>query len=77
MVLKQGLTLALAGTAAGVLAALGVTRYGASLLYGVNPTDALTFVVVPLFLVAVAVVSCMLPARVASRVDSAEVLRGE
>jgi predicted permease len=77
MVLKQGLTLALVGTAAGVLAALGVTRFGASLLYGVNPTDALTFVVVPLFLVAVAVASCMLPARVASRVDPAEVLRGE
>ena len=77
MILKQGLTLALVGAAAGVLAALGVTRFAATLLYGVNPMDAITFIVVPLFLVAVALVSCMLPARVAATMDPVEVLRGE
>jgi predicted lysophospholipase L1 biosynthesis ABC-type transport system permease subunit len=77
MILKQGLALALVGTAVGVLAALGLTRFGATLLYGVNPTDTTTFVVVPSFLVAVALVACMLPARTAARLDPVDVLRGE
>ena len=77
MILKQGLTLALIGTGLGFLAGLGATRFAASLLYGVNPTDPVTFVAVPSFLMAVALVACLLPARAAARLDPVEVLRSE
>ena len=77
MILKQGITLALIGTALGLLAGLGVTRFAASLLYGVNPTDPLTFVVVPALLMAVALLACLLPARAAARLDPVDVLRSE
>jgi ABC-type antimicrobial peptide transport system permease subunit len=77
MILKQGLTLAFVGTAVGFLAALGLTRFGASLLYGVNPTDGMTFVFVPSLLMVVALLACVLPARVAARLDPIEVLRAE
>jgi predicted permease len=77
MTLRQGLTLAFVGTAVGFLMALGLTRFGASLLYGVSPTDGMTFVIVPSFLMAVALLACMLPARAAARLDPIEVLRGE
>ena len=77
MILKQGLTLALIGTGLGFLAGLGATRFAASLLYGVNPTDPLTFVAVPSCLMAVALVACLLPARAAARLDPVEVLRSE
>ena len=77
MIVKQGSTLAFVGTAVGLLAAVGLTRFGASLLYSVNPTDTVTFIVVPSFLVAVALLACMLPARAAARLDPADVLRSE
>jgi predicted permease len=77
MILKQGLTLASVGTAVGFLMALGLPRFGATLLYGVNPTDRVTFVMVPPFLMAVALLACMLPARVAARLNPTDVLRGE
>ncbi len=77
MMLKQGLTLTLIGTALGLLAALGVTRFAASLLYGVTPRDTLTFVAVPLLLTSVALLACLLPARAAARLDPVEVLRTE
>jgi predicted permease len=77
MILKQGLTLASIGTTVGLLAALGLTRFGASLLYGVTPTDKVTFVLVPPFLLAVALLACALPARGASRLDPVDVLRSQ
>jgi predicted permease len=77
MVLRQGLTLAFTGTALGLLAALGVTRFAASLLYGVNPTDPATFAAVGALLLSVALVSCELPARAAARVNPVEALRSE
>jgi predicted permease len=77
MVVKQGLALALGGAVLGVLAALGVTRFAVSLLYGVTPTDALTFVAVPALLTLVALAACLLPARAAARVDPVDVLRSE
>jgi predicted permease len=77
MILRQGLALAFAGATVGSLTALGLTRFGASLLYGVSPTDKMTFVIVPSFLMAVALLACMLPARAAARLDPVEVLRGE
>jgi hypothetical protein len=77
MILRQGAALAVMGTAVGFLASLGLTRFAASLLYGVNPTDPLTFVVVPAVLITIALVACILPARAAARVDPVEVLRSE
>ena len=77
MMLRQGLTLTLIGTALGLLAALGVTRFAASLLYGVTPRDTLTFVAVPVVLTIVAILACLLPARAAARLDPVEVLRTE
>ncbi len=77
MILREGLTLAFVGAAVGFLTALGLTRFGASLLYGVSPTDKMTFVIVPSFLMTVALLACMLPARAAARLDPVEVLRGE
>jgi predicted permease len=77
MILKQGIALAFVGTAVGFLASLGLTRFASSLLYGVSPTDPLTFVVVPSCLIAVALVACVLPARAAARLDPVDVLRSE
>jgi predicted permease len=77
MILKQGVALAVMGTAVGVLVSLGLTRFAASLLYGVNPTDPMTFVVVPASLMAVALVACTLPARAAAQLDPVDVLRSE
>jgi putative ABC transport system permease protein len=77
MILKQGATLALAGAALGLTVSVAVSRFAASLLYGVSPMDPLTFVAVPVFLVAVAVLACLLPARAAARVDPVDVLRSE
>ena len=77
MILKSGAVLAFAGAGLGVLIGLGVTRFAASLLYGVSPKDPLTFTIVPTFLVVVALVACVLPARAAARLDPLEVLRSE
>jgi len=77
MILKQGGALALIGIALGSAVALGVTRFTASLLYGVSPFDPITFTIVPIVLLAVAVTACLIPARAASRLDPVEVLRSE
>lgn len=76
-VLRQGLQLAIAGAAAGLVCALAVSRLMAGLLYGVKPTDPLTFVAVTLLLMIVAVFACYLPARRALRVDPMVALRCE
>jgi ABC-type antimicrobial peptide transport system permease subunit len=65
------------GIAVGLLAALGLTRFGAALLYGVKPTDWMTFTVVPSLLMAIALLACLLPARVAAQLDPVDVLRSE
>jgi ABC-type antimicrobial peptide transport system permease subunit len=77
MVLGQGLRLAIAGTAVGLVGALLVSHSMAGLLYGVRPTDPLTFAGVALLLVVVAVFACYLPARRAIRVDPMIALRHE
>jgi predicted permease len=69
MVLKQGLVLALAGVAIGVLAALALMRLLSSLLYEVKTNDAGTFVLVAGTLFVVALLACYLPARRATKVD--------
>jgi putative ABC transport system permease protein len=75
IVLGQGLTLALAGAAVGLAAALIVSEFMAGLLYGVRPTDPLTFAGVTILLIGVALLACYLPARRAVRVDPLIALR--
>jgi ABC-type antimicrobial peptide transport system permease subunit len=75
MILREGSSLAVVGIAVGAAAALGLTRFGASLLYGVAPTDAVTFLVVAAALLIVALLACLVPARAAARLDPVEVLR--
>jgi ABC-type antimicrobial peptide transport system permease subunit len=77
MVLRQALALALIGAAAGVAAALASTQTMASLLYGVKPTDLLTFVSAPLALLAIALVASVFPARRAARIEPIVALRYE
>ncbi len=75
MVLRQGLVLAIAGAAVGLVGALIVSHLIAGLLYGVRPTDPLTFAGVSLLLIGVALLACYIPARRAIRVDPLVALR--
>lgn len=77
MVLRQALGLATAGVVLGLLAAAAGTRAMASLLYEVSPLDPLTFGVVALVLVGVALLAAWVPARRAVGVDPVVALRGE
>jgi putative ABC transport system permease protein len=77
MVLRRGVWLTIAGLVVGTVAALGATRLLGGLLYGVSPTDPVTFAGVAVMLAGVAVLACYIPARRATRVDPAMALRAE
>ena len=77
LVVGQGLRLAAVGIVIGLAGAYELGRVTATLLYGVAPTDAVTFVGVTLLLCVIAVVACAIPARRAMRVDPMVALRYE
>jgi predicted permease len=77
MVLGDGARMTLMGAAIGLVAALALTRFMASILFGVRPTDPATFVVVAVLLCGIALFACYLPARRAAKVDPMVALRYE
>lgn len=77
IVIGQGMSMTLLGITVGLLASIGVTRFLMSFLYGISPTDPITFILVPLILMVVALIACYVPARRASRVDPMIALRYE
>jgi ABC-type antimicrobial peptide transport system permease subunit len=77
LVLRNGISLALIGAAVGVAGALATTRVMSSLLFGVAPTDLVTFAAVVVVLIIVALLACYIPARRATKVDPLVALRYE
>jgi predicted permease len=75
LVMKDGAQMTLVGIGLGVAGALGLTRLMGSMLFGVKPTDPLTFCVVAALLITVAMLACYVPARRAMQVDPTEALR--
>ena len=76
-VILQGLALAFAGNLVGLAAALALTRFLSTQLYGVKSNDGFTFAIAPLVLAAVAFFATYIPARRASQVDPVIALRYE
>src|SRR5256884_268759 len=77
LVIGQGILLALIGAAIGIAAAVGVTRFMASMLFGIKATDPATFIGVAIMLIVVALAACYIPARRAMKVDPMVALRYE
>jgi len=75
LVLRQALWIVGVGVAIGLAAALTGVRLLSAFLYGISPHDVLTFVVVPIGIVAVAALACLVPARRAAKVDPLTALR--
>lgn len=76
LVFRQGGILIGAGVIVGLLAAVAATRILGSILFGVTPTDPLTFTAVTALLLTVALVACWLPAKQATRIAPMDVLKG-
>jgi putative ABC transport system permease protein len=77
LILGQGLMLTVIGMIGGLVTALAVTRLSAGLLYGVSAADPMTFTVVALILLGVALIAGYFPARRATKVDPMIALRME
>ncbi len=77
LIVREGMTIALAGIAAGIAGALAISRAMASLLYGVQAHDAPTYIAATGILLIVAVAACYVPAIRATRVDPMIALRYE
>jgi ABC-type antimicrobial peptide transport system permease subunit len=77
LVFGQGGKMALAGIGIGLIASYLLTQFLRTLLYGVNPTDPLTFAAVAVVLLVTVLLACWVPARRASRVDPIVALRAE
>lgn len=77
MVVRQGMTMTLIGLALGLVGVIALSRVMVGLLYGVSPTDPLTFTGVSIVLMVVALLACLIPARRATRVDPIVALRNE
>ncbi|HEX7296534.1 MAG TPA: FtsX-like permease family protein, partial [Pyrinomonadaceae bacterium] len=77
LVLSHGMKMAIAGVVVGLIAALGLTRLMSTMLFGVKPTDPVTFGIISFVLMIVALLACYLPARRATKVDPLTALRSE
>jgi putative ABC transport system permease protein len=77
LVVRQGMKMTLLGLALGLVGAFFVSRVLIGMLYGISPTDPLTFTGVSFVLLVVALLACLLPARRATRVDPIVALRSE
>jgi ABC-type antimicrobial peptide transport system permease subunit len=77
MILSDGARMALIGIGLGLVAAVALTRFMESMLFGVKPTDPLTFLGVSVLLCGIALLACYVPARRAMKVDPIEALRHE
>jgi predicted permease len=75
MMMADGLLLTIIGLAVGVSISFAATRFAASLLYGISATDPMTFVAIPVLMLAVAAAAVLIPARRAARVTPLQALR--
>jgi len=77
LVVSEGMVLAAAGVVLGIAISCAATRVLATFLYGITPTDAVSFVVASISLLLFALLASYLPARKATRIDPAVALRAE
>jgi predicted permease len=77
LIMLSGLLLVLIGMGIGVVAGFGLTRWLASMLYGVSPNSLATYLLVSVAMIVIAMVACYVPARRATKVDPIKALRAE